>query len=42
MQSETAMELYLESGTIQDETIREMIANRVLFPRSDRAENGRY
>lgn len=32
MQSETAMELYLESGTIQDETIREMIANRVLFP----------
>lgn len=32
MQSETAMELYLESGTIQDETIREMIADRVLFP----------
>lgn len=32
MQSETAMELYLESGTIQDETIREMIAKRVLFP----------
>lgn len=32
MQSETAMELYLESGTIQDETIREMIADRALFP----------
>ena len=32
MQSETAMELYLESGTIQDETSREMIADRVLFP----------
>lgn len=32
MQSETAMELYLKSGTIQDETIREMIADRVLFP----------
>ena len=32
MQSEIAMELYLESGTIQDETIREMIADRVLFP----------
>lgn len=32
MQSETAMESYLESGTIQDETIREMIADRVLFP----------
>lgn len=32
MQSETVMELYLESGTIQDETIREMIADRVLFP----------
>lgn len=32
MQSETAMELYLESGTIQDETICEMIADRVLFP----------
>lgn len=32
MQSETAIELYLESGTIQDETIREMIADRVLFP----------
>ena len=32
MQSETAMELFLESGTIQDETIREMIADRVLFP----------
>lgn len=32
MQSETAMESYLESGTIPDETIREMIANRVLFP----------
>ena len=32
MQSETAMDLYLESGTIQDETIREMIADRVLFP----------
>ena len=32
MQSETAMESYLESGTIQDETIREMIADRALFP----------
>lgn len=32
MQSETAMESYLESGTIPDETIREMIADRVLFP----------
>lgn len=32
MQSETAMESYLESGTIQDETIREMIAERALFP----------
>lgn len=32
MQSETAMESYLESGTIPDETIREMIADRALFP----------
>lgn len=32
MQSETAMESYLESGTIPDETIREMIAERALFP----------
>lgn len=32
IQSETAMELYLESGTIPDETIREMIADRALFP----------
>lgn len=32
MQSETAMESYLESGTISDETIRKMIADRDLFP----------
>ena len=32
IQSETAMESYLESGTIPDETIREMIADRALFP----------
>lgn len=32
MQSETAMESYLESETIPDETIREMIADRALFP----------
>lgn len=32
MQSETAMESYLESGTIPDETIQEMIADRALFP----------
>lgn len=32
MQSETAIESYLESGTIPDETIREMIADRALFP----------
>lgn len=32
MQSETAMESYLESGTIPDETIREMISDRALFP----------
>ena len=32
MQSETAMESYLESGTIPDETIQEMIAERALFP----------
>lgn len=32
MQSETAMESYLESGTIPDETIRKMIADRALFP----------
>lgn len=32
MQSEPAMESYLESGTIPDETIREMIADRALFP----------
>lgn len=32
MQSEIAMESYLESGTIPDETIREMIADRALFP----------
>lgn len=32
MQSETAMESYLESGTIPDEIIREMIADRALFP----------
>ena len=32
MQSETAMESYLESGTIPDETIRGMIADRALFP----------
>lgn len=32
MQSETAMESYLEEGTIPDETIRELIAERALFP----------
>lgn len=32
MRSETAMESYLEGGTIPDETIREMIADRALFP----------
>lgn len=32
MQSETAMESYLESETISDETIRKMIADRDLFP----------
>lgn len=32
MQSETAMESYLESGTISDEAIRKMIADRDLFP----------
>ena len=32
MQSEAAMESYLESGTIPDETIRKMIADRDLFP----------
>lgn len=32
MQSEPAMESYLESGMIPDETIREMIADRALFP----------
>lgn len=32
MRSETAMESYLESGMIPDETIREMIADRALFP----------
>jgi len=32
MQSETAMESYLESETISDETIREMISDRDLFP----------
>lgn len=32
MQSETAMESYLESGTIPDEAIRKMIADRDLFP----------
>ena len=32
MQSETAMESYLEEGMIPDETIRELIAERALFP----------
>ena len=32
MQSETAMESYFEEGTIPDETIRELIAERALFP----------
>lgn len=32
MRSETAMESYLESETISDETIREMISDRDLFP----------
>lgn len=32
MQSETAMESYLESETISDEAIRKMIADRDLFP----------
>lgn len=32
MQSETAMESYLESETIPDEAIRKMIADRDLFP----------
>lgn len=32
MQSEPAMESYLESETISDETIRKMIADRDLFP----------
>ena len=32
MQSETAMESYFEEGTIPDETIRELLAERALFP----------
>ena len=32
MQDETAMDVYLDTGTVPEQTIRSMIANRKLFP----------